>query len=328
MGAAVRASILISSAGRRVELLTCFRRAAAARGIDLAVVAVDLDPATSAACAVADRAFAVPRCTAEGYADRVLEIAVREGVSLVVPTIDPELRPLACAANRFAEQGVRVHVSPPEVVDIVRDKCLTADHLGRAGLPVPATVPLETLRADAGRLPWPVFLKPARGSASRGLMTVAAPEDLPRDPGEPMVAQALLEGPEYTVNMFVDARGVLRSVVPHRRLNVRAGEVEKGVTVRRAAFHRLAEGIAAALPAARGVLCFQLIDDARTGPAIIEINARFGGGYPLADKAGATFAEWLLAEACGLPAPYHDDWREGVLMLRYDAAVFREGVAV
>ena len=56
---------------------------------------------------------------------------------------------------------------------------------------------------------------------------------------------------------------------------------------------------------------------------MIEINARFGGGYPLVDHAGATFAQWLLEEVAGLSRTVHDDWREGVLMLRYDAAVFR-----
>ena len=68
--------------------------------------------------------------------------------------------------------------------------------------------------------------------------------------------------------------------------------------------------------------CFQVIFDAARGPQIIEINARFGGGYPLADRAGGTFARWLLEECADLPSSAHNEWREGVTMLRYDAAVF------
>jgi carbamoyl-phosphate synthase large subunit len=56
---------------------------------------------------------------------------------------------------------------------------------------------------------------------------------------------------------------------------------------------------------------------------VFEINARFGGGYPLAHHAGATFARWLLEEAVGLEPTCHNDWRDGVRMLRYDAALFR-----
>ena len=76
------------------------------------------------------------------------------------------------------------------------------------------------------------------------------------------------------------------------------------------------------LPGARGVLCFQVIDDPRHGPRVFEVNARFGGGYPLAHQAGARFADWLLDEIDGRPCRAHDGWREGVTMLRYDDAVF------
>ena len=137
-----------------------------------------------------------------------------------------------------------------------------------------------------------------------------------------MILQQLLVGPEYTVNMFIDEAGVLRSAVGHKRLRVRAGEVEKGRTERDPMLRGLAERIASALPQARGVLCFQLIVDRRSGPRVFEINARFGGGYPLAHFAGAEYARWLLEEVVGLPSTAHDTWRSGALMLRYDAATF------
>jgi len=111
--------------------------------------------------------------------------------------------------------------------------------------------------------------------------------------------------------------------VPHRRISIRAGEVEKGVTVRRADLTEIAKAIAAALPELRGVACFQVLDDPAQGPRVIEINARFGGGYPLVDHAGAPFAQWLLEEATGRKLSAHDSWRKDVLMLRYDSAVFR-----
>jgi carbamoyl-phosphate synthase large subunit len=68
-------------------------------------------------------------------------------------------------------------------------------------------------------------------------------------------------------------------------------------------------------------LCFQAIDTA-DGPKVFEINARFGGGFPLAHAAGAPFTRWLIAEAAGLSEAPHDEWQEGTTMLRYDEAVF------
>ena len=318
----MHATVLVSSAGRRVGLIECFRRSASAAGIDLRILACDLEPELSAACQAADRAYAVPGCDSALFIDAMLDIAEEAGVNLIVPTIDPELGPLARAAERFKALGTRVHISPPSVIDVVRDKLATVEVLAAAGVPAPWTLSMQAARETPGRITWPAFLKPLRGSASRGVRVVRSAADLPDEPDEPMILQQLLVGPEYTVNMFIDAGGSLRSAVAHRRLRVRAGEVEKGRTERDPLFRRLAEGVAHALPAARGVLCFQLILDETTGPRVFEINARFGGGYPLAHFAGAEYARWLLEELVGLPSTANDAWRSGALMLRYDAAMF------
>ena len=318
----MRATVLFSSAGRRVALIECFRRSAQAAGIELDVLACDVEPDLSAACAMADRAFAVPRCDSDQFVDRMIEIASANGVNLIIPTIDTELGPLAASAARFSEIGTKVHVSAPGVIDIVRDKVKTAEALASAGVPVPWTVSLdEARRTDAG-INWPAFLKPSGGSASRGIRVVQTIDDLPSSPDEPMMLQQLLVGPEYTVNMFIDETGTLQSAIAHKRLRIRAGEVEKGRTERDPVFRELAEGVYRAIPEARGVLCFQVIVDEAAGPRVFEINARFGGGYPLAHYAGAEYARWLLEEVSGLPSTAHDRWRSGALMLRYDAATF------
>jgi carbamoyl-phosphate synthase large subunit len=316
------AKLLLTSAGRRVGLLECFRRSAEALNLRLEILACDIDPHLSAACRIADKSFEVPRCDDPGYADRIAEIVGSEGVGLIVPTIDPELGVLAEASDMLAEIGARVHVSPPAVVKIAADKLLTIHALAAAGVPVPQTWPLEAVETINGRATWPMLVKPRWGSASRGIGIVLDPDDLPKQTVEPIVIQELLKGPEYTVNMFIDSGGNLRSVVPHRRLRVRAGEVEKGRTERVAEFEDIAQRVFAALPNARGALCFQLIVDAVAGAKVFEINARFGGGYPLAHNAGATFTQWLIEETFGLALTANANWRDGVVMIRYDAAVF------
>lgn len=315
--------ILVSSAGRRAGLIECFRSAAEDLCLDLEVYACDMNPQLSAACQLSDRAFEVPHCATPGFADAVCDIVKAHGVDLVVPTIDPELRPLAESVARLESLGARVHVSPPAVVDIVRDKLETARVLGAAGLPVPRTAELEEVRDNPNSWTWPLFMKPSGGSASRGLSIVSHPLELPESVDEPMILQELLNGPEYTVNLFIDQKGTLRSIVPHLRIQVRAGEVEKGRTERNDVLADLAWGITGALPAARGALCFQVMMDPDRGARIIEINARFGGGYPLAHRAGATFTQWLLEEVAGLPVSAHNKWCDGLLMLRYDTAVFQ-----
>ena len=322
MSAPVR--VLFTSAGRRAGLVACFRQSAEALGHRIEVHACDLSPGLSAACLAADHAFQVPRCTDAGYIDALLQYCDAQAIGLLVPTIDTELAVLAQSADRFAAHGTRVHVGSEDYIEVIRDKGETCARLARAGLAVPRTFTLDDLRAPGADLPWPLFAKPAGGSASRGLAVLEGPGDVERDYPEPMIFQEFLRGPEYTINVFVDRDGQFRAAVPHLRISVRAGEVEKGRTVRDPRFTRIARQLVAAIPGASGALCFQLIDDPDRGPCVFEINARFGGGYPLAHASGAVFARWLLEEITGQPGSAHDDWAAGVEMIRYDAAIFRD----
>jgi carbamoyl-phosphate synthase large subunit len=316
-------TVLISSAGRRVELIRCFRNGAAALGIDLTVIAADLDPGMSAACQEADRALRVPRCDRPGFVETLLGICLQDHVDLIVPTIDPELEPLSTHAERFREIGTEVAVSAPAVVSVARDKQRTADFLASHGLPAPRTGSPQEVLSAPDAWPWPLMVKPRAGSSSVGIRIVAAPVQLAELAGSPdHVVQELLRGEEYTVNLFFDRAGRLRCAIPHLRYEVRAGEVAKGVTRRHAQLEASAWALGKALTGARGALCFQAIVDAADRPVVFEMNARFGGGYPLAHRAGGRFAQWLLEETCGLPLSAHNHWHDGVLMLRYDHAVF------
>lgn len=44
------------------------------------------------------------------------------------------------------------------------------------------------------------------------------------------IVQEMYEGKEYTVNLFFDKNGVLKSSVPHLRVETKGGEVSKGIT--------------------------------------------------------------------------------------------------
>jgi carbamoyl-phosphate synthase large subunit len=290
-------TVLVSSAGRRVELIQCFRDGALALGIELRVIAVDLEPAMSAACQVADLALPVPRCDDAGFVEALLGICAEHRVDLVVPTIDPELSPLSRAAARFRAAGTWVTVSTPATVDLARDKLGTARFLAGHGIPAARSASLDEVLAAPEAWPWPVLAKPRSGSSSIGVRVLSAPDQLAAlDASCDYLVLELLQGEEYTVNLFFERAGRLQCAIPHRRYEVRAGEVAKGVTRRHRELESIAWTLGDALPGARGALYIQAIAGAAGPPRIFEINARFGGGYPLAHRAGARFAQWLLEE--------------------------------
>ena len=315
-------TLLLSSAGRRGQLLAVFRESAQRLGVGLRVLGVDLAPRMSSACQLADASHAVPRCTEPGYIDQLLDICRREKVSILVPTIDPELEVLSRHAADFARVGTRVVVSSIEVVAMARDKAETIRFLNQAGVNTPRSLGLRDYLEDPSRLNGPLIAKPRAGSSSIGLVRGKGAADFAGLPEADHLVQELWSGREYTVNLFFDQHGALRCTIPHLRLEVRGGEVSKGRTERVPQLVAAATKIAQALPGARGPLCFQAIVTESGDYAIFEINARFGGGYPLAHQAGARFSQWLLEEVAGWSLSAHDNWKEGVTMLRYDSAVF------
>jgi carbamoyl-phosphate synthase large subunit len=295
-----------------------FRRALAEQGLSGAVLATDMSP-RSAAFHHADRAFIVPRCTSDEFVPEMLELCRRQGVRLVVPTIDTELPALARARSEFAAVGVTVAVSRPETVAIGADKRLTHTWLVEHDFPTVRQAEAAAVAVDPGDWDFPAIVKPVWGSASIGVRSVKSVAEL-AGVAEDVVVQSLAPGQEHTVDLFVDAAGQVRCVLPRRRLEVRGGEVSKAVTVHHAGLEDLVSRIGATLPGARGALNVQVFVDG-DHLAVIEVNPRFGGGYPLSWQAGAHFPAWLLAEVTGRSfEPVR--WQEGVVMLRYDDAVF------
>ena len=324
-------TVLVSSAGRRVELLRGFRRAFASLGLDGRVIATDASWYSSA-FHDADEAFLVPRLDSGDYIPALLALCEKQQVDLVIPTIDTEMAAWVEGRDRFAAIGTTVALSGAGVVDIAADKQRTHEWLVANGFPTVEQASPAAVLAEPAAWPFPLIAKPRFGSAGIGVGIVRHPGELAVAVSRPelgeMVVQTLAAGREHTIDVLADRDGHCVCAVPRRRIEVRSGEVSKGVTVRSPRLQDLAARICAALPGAFGTITVQVFvdgdpDDEAADLAVIEINARYGGGFPLALEAGADFPRWQLEELLGLPSTATPDgWRDGLVMLRYDAAVF------
>ena len=319
-------SVLISSSGRRVELWRLFESAIRELGLPWRVIGADSNPSCATALA-AGPVHEVPRLDDARYAQAIREIIAAERVGLIVPTIDTELAYYA----RLQVPGLVVAGSGPHAVALTSDKLSTFRWATEQGIATAPTIPLRDAVPELYRR-WVV--KPRRGSSSVGLQIGLKPtqlaayrENLPLEAHRDWIAQPCLEGPEFTVNCFVEPNGACSYAVPHLRVATRAGEVSHAVTTHDSAIEDLVRRAMAALPDAAGPLCAQVIRDRELGPVLIEINARFGGGYPVAHEAGARGPHRLLRQAAGLPIDQTaDTWESGVEMVRFDQSVFRRHV--
>jgi carbamoyl-phosphate synthase large subunit len=323
----VPVTVLISSIGRRTQLAECFQ--AAFRKLDLEgrVIGVDSHPAYAPASYLVESYFEAPPCGDNGYIDHILSICSEQKVSLVIPTIDPELPLYSAARGKFAAIGAHVAVSGPETVGISGDKERTHQWLTQAGFTTVRQASAAEALARPDEWTMPVIVKPRNGSASTGVMKVCSHTLLKaivqHDPN--LLVQEYAKGEEYTINVFVDDQRRCICAVPHRRIEVRGGEVSKGVTCKNPILMQMAKDLVEKLPDAFGPMNIQCFLSESGEAQTIEINARFGGGFPLADKAGAVFPLWLLQYILGLPSTARfDAWTDRLMMLRYDSAIFRQ----
>jgi carbamoyl-phosphate synthase large subunit len=321
-------NILISSGGRRVGLAECFRDALRRRNSPAGISVIDAGPSAPLAFK-ADTAHRVPRLKDPGYLDEVSRICAENAIRLLVPTIDTELAIYANARDAFAAAGTTISISGPRTVAICGDKTATHEWLIASDFPtVGQTTPEGALSAG-----WklPLIAKPRNGSASIGVRKVETLDDLCAiaargDDGT--LIQEIADGKEFTINVYVNRAGRCICAVPHWRIETRGGEVSKGVTVKDEQLMALARSVAEALPDAWGALNIQCFRNSSGVVRIIEINARFGGGYPLAHQAGGRFADWLLDEIEGVTPGDCDAWVDDLAMLRYDEAIYLPGASV
>ena len=131
-----------------------------------------------------------------------------------------------------------------------------------------------------------------------------------------------MPGPEITNDVICDLDGKLLGVVSRRRIEVRCGEVSKGVTLRDERITAACAVIGEALPAIGPVTVQCMMKDGI--PHFTEINARFGGGVPLGIAAGANSPAWVLARVAGIEPPFPPlgDYSLGLHTPRFDSAFF------
>ncbi|OCA74985.1 ATP-grasp domain-containing protein [Chryseobacterium arthrosphaerae] len=313
-------NILISSAGQRVSLVRAFQKELRKINPDAKLFTVDLNPVLAPACHVSDGFEKIDRVTAPGYISELLEICKKKNIKMVIPTIDTELLILAENKDLFLQNGIIPIVSSLDFIKKCRDKRVINEFFTENNIDIPKNL-------DKDNLTFPLFIKPYDGSLSADTFLIRQASDLteyhfqnPKLMFMEYIDHQIYD--EFTVDTYYNKHGELRCVVPRKRIFVRAGEVNKGVTKK----NEILEYIKRNLPKIDGAIgCltmqffFHPVEKRIVG---IEINPRFGGGYPLSYLAGANYPEWLLKEYfMGHDIPYFEDWEDNLLMLRYDDEV-------
>ncbi len=310
-------NILFTCAGRRTYLLKYFKENMSEGD---KIVATDMQLSAPALTA-ADVKIQVPAVYDPSYIDVTLNICKEQKIDALLCLNDLELPILAENKSKFEALGVTVIVSDPEVIDICFDKYKTAQWVESIGLNAPKTyVRLSDAKAALakGEIAFPLFMKPRWGSGSIGLESIADMEELDiyynllmkkikktilataSVGDEYIMIQEKLGGKEFGLDLMNDLMGNNVSVSVKQKLAMRAGETDKAITVDIPEVYEMGKKIGENLHHI-GNLDVDIMQRANGDFCVLELNPRFGGGYPFSYEAGANMPKaimsWLKGES-------------------------------
>ena len=312
-------NILILGAGTRNLLIRYFKASLKDKG---QVIAADCSP-FAPALYEADESVLVPPYTSSQYLDDLLQLCKRKNISGLLSLIDPEVRILSENRKRFQENGITV-VGCDQGSGLLADNklCLAAwlkEH-GYAGVKTweePSAF-LRDLKEGCAR--FPVVVKPVCGSASIGVTTVSNTEELTLrfQHEKNLFIQEQMDGMEIGADVYADLiSGEAVSVFTKKKIRMRAGETDKAVS-----FHdpKLVHLLTSFTQEAgfRGPLDMDLFQTGDGDYRILEVNARFGGGYPHAHALGCDHVSMIVKNITGeTNSRLNAIYKTGVVMMKH-----------
>lgn len=318
-------NILILSAGTRNKVVQYFKKEVGTDGKVVATDCSNLAPAVYDA----DKFYLVPRITAPGYLEHILEICKKEHIDGVFSLIDPELSLLAKEKDRFLEIGAVPIVSPYDLVETCFDKFRMYQLLRQMQIPTAKCFMEKELFYQAlaeGEISYPVFLKPVKGSASININKVNSKEevDLLFSLYDDLMIQEYMDGQEYGADVYIDMiSGKCTSIFVKKKIKMRAGETDKSVSFKdEKLFSMLRDFVERC--GFRGMIDIDIFDMNGTY-YISEVNPRFGGGYPHAYACGVNMPKQVLVNLSGKENEVTiGNYMESICMMKYNEIAVKD----
>jgi len=327
-------NVLLTSSGRRTYLVDFFREALNGKGLVFASNSV-MSPALKRA----DGYGISPLIYSEEYIPWVLDFCETHEIGLIVPLFDIDLPVLAENREKFEAAGIRLAVSGPETARTAADKLAMCRALSAAGIGTAKSVASvdDALELIAqGSLSWPLFIKPRFGMGSIGLFEADNEEELrvlfakcekrvresylkyesSACQDGTVLIQENLSGNEYGLDVICDLDGRYQTTVVRRKLAMRSGETDEAIVLgsddpEYDVLCKLGKQLAQIFDI-RGNMDVDVLMEAGGKaepdgkadafgykPCVIDINARFGGGYPFSHLAGVDLPRAYIAWAGG-----------------------------
>ncbi|MBS7007114.1 ATP-grasp domain-containing protein [Anaerostipes sp.] len=311
-------NILILSCGTRNKIVKYFKNCIGKSGTVVATDCSYMAPALYEA----DKYYIVPKITDPQYIQKILDICYKENIKGVLSLIDPELSLLEVNRGHFEALDVKIIGSPLNLCEMALDKwkmfLWCKEHHYKCAA---SYIDLEKFISDErqGKITYPVFVKPVRGSASVSISRIDN-EQMLREvfkQNKGLMIQEYLNGQEIGADCYIDLiSGKLVSIFLKKKIVMRAGETDKAVSFKDEKLFELIKKFVKE-SGYQGQIDIDIFD-VNGEYYISEVNPRFGGGYPHAYECGVDHMNLIVRNLKGIENKCQiGDYQENLVMMKY-----------
>jgi len=241
-----------------------------------------------------DLGLVLPPLASDEYVPAIIDVCRTYEIGGLLSFFDPDVVILSEHLDQLKAAGVVPMIPAATAARTCFDKWLTFQALRRAGFSVPNTT-IDIEEARHGQLGFPVIVKPRTGYGSANVFVANNSAQLDAFfsyvPG--MLIQEFVDGDAYDVDALAGLDQQVLHVVAWRKYLSRLGETEQAVTVEDPEIvdigRRLADTVGLV-----GPMDVDLFRTREGAVQVIELNLRFGGGYPVSHLAGADFPRMIV----------------------------------
>ena len=304
-------NILLTSVGRRTYLIDYFQKALNGKGN----LYISNSTSQTSAFLKTDKSVVTPLIYDPGYIDFLKNFCIEKKINAIISLYDIDLYILAKHKKIFEDIGVKILVSDEMVIECCNDKWKTQKFLRQCALKTVNTyIDLDDAMADVktGNISFPLFVKPRWGMGSLSVYCANNEDELRvffnkikndifdsvlkyeanLDKENCVIIQEKMKGSEYGLDVINDLEGNFVNAIVKQKLAMRAGETDSAKVIENDILYNIGKTIAHKLKHIANLDIDIFFDG--TEAYVLEMNARFGGGYPFSHLAGVDLPKAIV----------------------------------
>ena len=300
-------NVLLTSVGRRAYLVDYFKKEFGDNSKIICTNSSELSTALS----VGDKSYISPMIYEETYIPFLLEICKKEKINILVSLFDIDLPILAYNRDKFENLGVKLILSDLSIIEVCNDKYKMNIFLKNnffdtiyTGLSIEDEYIKNNISSEKKFILKPrwgmgslginisdeyeeakYFYKKIRKDIDKSYLRYEAKQDIENS----ILIQELIEGKEYGLDIVNDLEGNYITTIVKEKLAMRSGETDIAKIVHFPLLEDFGKRIADKTRHIANMDLDLILND--KGIFVIDMNARFGGGYPFTHKAGVNIVK-------------------------------------